>query len=476
MKNQKALSGLLWIVGLGFFMQTLDATILNTALPAMASHLNKNPLHMQSIVLAYSLTVVMLIPASGWLADRFGTRSVFLTAIALFTIGSMGCAASRSLDELVIARIVQGLGGGVLLPAGRLAIMRTFPSSQYVQALGFVAIPGLVGAILGPTLGGWIVSIASWRWIFVMNVPIGIVILIASRIVMSNIKLSVHRFDLKGYLLFAVCVLAFSLSLNGLADDNLPNTIVVTLLGVSLAAFAAYGWHAMRTNHPIFSLSLLDIRTYRVGLVGSLVARLGGDALPYLIPLLLQLGLGYPPHEAGMMMLPVAVAAMGAKRFIAPLITCYGYRRVLVGNSLLVGALIASFALVSTEQPAELRMIQLLAFGAFYSIQTTAMNALTLKDLVGHGASSGNALFSTVQMLAMSLSVTVASVLLIFFQSLFPIDTGTDSLPIFRATFICIGLVTAGSGWIFWQLASKASGRDHECSATGESIKETSTV
>jgi uncharacterized membrane protein len=141
-----------------------------------------------------------------------------------------------------------------------------------------------------------------------------------------------------------------------------------------------------------------------------------------------------------------------------------------------VGAFIASFALVSTEQPAELRMIQLLAFGAFYSIQTTAMNALTLKDLVGHGASSGNALFSTVQMLAMSLSVTVASVLLIFFQSLFSIDTGTDSLPIFRATFICIGLVTAGSGWIFWQLASNASGRDHECSATGESIQETSTV
>ncbi|MCG1055154.1 multidrug transporter subunit MdtD [Mycetohabitans sp. B5] len=476
MQKQGVLSGLLWVVGIGFFMQTLDATILNTALPTMASSFNKNPLHMQSIVLAYSLTVVMLIPASGWLADRFGTRSVFLVAIALFTIGSIGCATSRSLNELVIARVVQGLGGGVLLPAGRLAIMRTFPPSQYVQALGFVAIPGLVGAVLGPTLGGWIVSVASWRWIFVMNVPIGIAILMASRVVMDNIKLPVQRFDLKGYLLFVTCVLAISLSLNGLTDYNLSNTIVLTLLGASLVTFAAYGLHAARTDYPLFSLSLFNVRTYRVGLVGNLVARIGGDAMPYLIPLLLQIGLGYSPYEAGMMMLPVAAAAMGAKRFIAPLVTRYGYRRILASNSLLVGAIIASFSLVSTEQPAGLRMIQLLAFGALYSIQTTAMNALTLKDLVGPGASSGNALFSTAQMLAMSLSVTVASVLLIFFQSLFTTEMGTDSLPIFRATFICIGLITAGSVWVFGQLAPDAICRDRQCRTTGKRGEENVTI
>ncbi|KAG0164399.1 hypothetical protein DFQ30_010015 [Apophysomyces sp. BC1015] len=314
---------------------------------------------------------------------------------------------SRTLNELVAARVVQGLGGGLLLSAGRLAILRTFPPSQYLQALGFVAIPGLAGSVLGPTLGGWVVSIASWRWIFVMNVPIGIAIFIAGQIFINNIKLPVQRFDLKGYLLFAACVLAFSLSLDGLADRTLSNTVALTLLVVSLVTFAAYGLHAARTNYPLFPLNLFSVHTYRIGLFGNLVTRIGGDALPYLIPLLLQVGLGYPPYEAGLMMLPVAAAAMGTKRFIAPLVARYGYRRTLVSNSMLVALIIASFSLVSTEQPAWLRIIQLAAFGAFYSIQTTAMNVLTLKDLVSHGMSSGNGLFSTVQMLAMSLSVTV---------------------------------------------------------------------
>ncbi|MCX8566960.1 MAG: drug resistance transporter, EmrB/QacA subfamily [Glomeribacter sp. 1016415] len=474
MQNQKASSGLLWIVGIGFFMQTLDATVLNTALPTMASNFDKNPLQMQLIVIVYSLTMVMVIPASGWLADRFGTRFVFLMAIALFTIGSIGCVMSSTLNDLVIARVVQGLGGGVLLPAGRLAIMRTFPPSQYVQALGFVAIPGLVGAILGPTFGGWIVSVASWRWIFAMNIPIGIVILMTSRIFMNNIKLPVQRFDLKGYFLFAACVLTLSLSLNGSTDHNLSNAGVLTLLVVSLVTFAAYGRHAARTNYPLVSLSLFNVHTYRVGLLGNLVARIGGDALPYLIPLLMQIGLGYSPYEAGMMMIPMAVAAMGAKRFIAPLITRYGYRRTLAGNSILVGAIIASFSLVSMEQPAGLRIIQLVAFGAFYSIQTTAMNALTLKDLIGHGASNGNGLFSTVQMLAMSLSVTVAGILLTFFQSLFTVYASTDSLPIFRATFICIGLITASSVWVFWQLAPDA--RNQEGRPRGKSIERGLTI
>ncbi|KAG0188988.1 hypothetical protein DFQ28_004021 [Apophysomyces sp. BC1034] len=444
-------------------MQTLDATIINTALPAMASNLGKNPLQMQSVVLAYSLTVVMLIPASGWLADRFGTRLVFLTAIACFTIGSIGCVMSRTLNELVAARVVQGLGGGLLLSAGRLAILRTFPPSQYLQALGFVAIPGLAGSVLGPTLGGWVVSIASWRWIFVMNVPIGIAIFIAGQIFINNIKLPVQRFDLKGYLLFAACVLAFSLSLDGLADRTLSNTVALTLLVVSLVTFAAYGLHAARTNYPLFPLNLFSVHTYRIGLFGNLVTRIGGDALPYLIPLLLQVGLGYPPYEAGLMMLPVAAAAMGTKRFIAPLVARYGYRRTLVSNSMLVALIIASFSLVSTEQPAWLRIIQLAAFGAFYSIQTTAMNVLTLKDLVSHGMSSGNGLFSTVQMLAMSLSVTVVSVLLTLFQLLFTPHASANTLPIFRATFICIGLITAGSAWIFWQLAPEAKRREVGC-------------
>ncbi|WP_323072700.1 MFS transporter [Mycetohabitans endofungorum] len=468
MRSEKALTVLLWIVGTGFFMQTLDSTVLNTALPEIANNLGRHPLHMQPVVLAYSLAMVMVIPASGWLADRLGTRCIFLIAVALFTVGSIGCAISRTLDELVMARVVQGLGGGILLPAGRLAILRTHPPSQYLHALGFVAIPGLLGSALGPAFGGWIVSLASWRWIFWVNVPIGMTVFIAAQITIQNIKLPTQRFDLNGYMLFAACVLTLLLALNGLANHHLSFAVVLVLLGISSVTLIAYGRHAAHTDHPLFPFSLFAVRTYRIGLLGNGLTRMGGDALPYMIPLLLQLGLGYAPYEAGLMMLSMALAAMGAKRFVNPLITNYGYRRILVGNSLLIASIIASFSLVSPEQPVWLRIVQLAAFGGFYSIQATAMSAATLKDLVGRGASSGNGLFATVQMLAMSLGVTVASILLDLFQSLFTIQANDSLLPVFKANFICVGLIIAGSACIFWQLKPNRTVNAAPCCPTNK--------
>ncbi|TPQ25657.1 MFS transporter, partial [Cupriavidus pinatubonensis] len=236
---------MLWVVAVGFFMQTLDSTIVNTALPSMARSLGESPLRMQSVVIAYSLTMAVIIPASGWLADRFGTRTIFQTAIALFVLGSLLCAYAGTLPFLVAARVVQGVGGAMLLPVGRLSVLRTFPRDQYLQALSFVAIPGMIGPLIGPTLGGWLTQALSWHWIFLINVPVGILGALATVRYMPNARQSgIGHFDVAGYVLLAVAMLALSFSLDGLAEMGFQHATVLMLLIASMAALTAYVLHA----------------------------------------------------------------------------------------------------------------------------------------------------------------------------------------------------------------------------------------
>lgn len=445
---------MLWLVAMGFFMQTLDSTIVNTALPAMATSLGEAPWRMQGVVIAYSLTMAVMIPVSGWLADKVGIKRVFFGAILVFTIGSILCATAHTLAQLVIYRVVQGLGGAMLLPVGRLAVLHAFSGERYLSALAFVAIPGLVGPLIGPTLGGWLVHIASWHWIFLINVPVGIAGCVATYLYMPDRRNpDTAPFDFPGYLLLAIGMVALTVSLDGLADLGLQHAVVLVLLILSLGCFAAYGLHATRTAQPIFSLDLFKIHTFSVGLLGNLFARIGSGAMPYLIPLLLQVSLGYSALEAGLMMLPVAAAAMPSKKLITRLIIRHGYRRVLLINTVLVGVMMASFSLTSAEQPLWLRLLQLAIFGGVNSMQYTAMNTLTLKDLGTGGASSGNSLFSLVQMLSMSLGVTIAGAVLTTFTGLLKHVTPTNSLPAFHATFLCVGIITASTAWIFAQLA-----------------------
>ena len=234
---------LLWLVAIGFFMQTLDATIVNTALPAMAASLGVSPLRMQSVVVAYSLTMAMLIPASGWMADRFGTRRLFVSAIVLFTLGSLLCAVSQSLTQLVLSRIVQGIGGALLLPVGRLAVLRAFPREQFLQAMSFVALPGLIGPLIGPTLGGWLVEYTTWHWIFLINLPVGVLGCAATLAFMpEGLREVSQRFDLGGYAMLSFGMVALSLSLYGLAELGLRQATVLVLntvlVGLTMASFA----------------------------------------------------------------------------------------------------------------------------------------------------------------------------------------------------------------------------------------------
>ncbi len=441
---------LLWLVSLAIFMQMLDSTIVNTALPAMARSLGESPLQMQSVVFSYALAVASFIPASGWVADRFGTRRTFLAAIVLFTLGSLACALSPTLRWLVAARVLQGIGGAMLLPVGRLAVMRSVPRAQFLSAMSFIAIPALVGPLLGPTLGGWLVQVASWHWIFLINLPIGLVGLLAAlRIMPDHYGQERQHFDLAGYLMLAFGMVALSLALDGASGFGAAHALVLLLAVVGIAALAGYWLHAAGRRDALFPLTLFQIASFRIGILGNLFSRIGSGAMPLLIPLLLQVGMGMSPMAAGMMMIPVALSGMAAKRAAVTLVERFGYRRILMTNTVCVGLVMASFMFITVQQPLWLRLLQLALFGAVNSMQFTVMNTVTLRDLDTAQASSGNSLLSMVMMLATGFgAATAGSLLSTFGQHL----AGHGATAALHATFVCVGAITLSSTLVFWQL------------------------
>ncbi|MCG6539893.1 multidrug transporter subunit MdtD [Pseudomonas sp. KSR10] len=443
-----------WLVAIAFFMQTLDGTILNTALPAMARDLAEDPLRMQGVVIAYMLTVALLIPASGWVADRFGTRRIFFSAIVLFTLGSLLCAMSASFNQLVMARVVQAIGGALMLPVGRLVVLRAYPRSEFVRVMTFIALPGMVGPLIGPTLGGWLVEYASWHWIFLINLPVGLVGCIAALRFMPDLKSSERmRFDTVGFLLFGGSMVLITIALEGLGEMQMPHARVLLLMVIGSACLAAYWLRAGHVDEPLFSPTLFRTRSFAVGIFGNLFARLGSGALPFLLPLLLQVALGYSPAQAGMSMIPLALGAMLIKPLAKPLIDRLGYRRILVGNTLLLGSLIASLATIDAHTPTVLLLLQLSLIGMVNSMQFTAMNTVTLVGLSNQNASSGNSLLSVVVQLSMSLGVASAGALLGGFTV--PGADGEAVLQAFHLTFLCIGGMSMLAATLFFQLDSK---------------------
>jgi EmrB/QacA subfamily drug resistance transporter len=443
-----------WVVAIAFFMQTLDGTILNTTLPTMARDLGESPLRMQSVVIAYMLTVALFIPASGWLADRFGTRRAFLAAIVVFSLGSLLCALSPSLPWLVAARVVQGVGGALLLPVGRLAVLRAFPRAELLKVLSFVTIPGLVGPLLGPPLGGWLVEVATWHWVFLINLPVGALGVFAALRYMPDLHGAEQRFDWPGFVMFSLGLVMVTLGLQGLGERSISAPLAILLVMGGLAAMSAYWMHAARTDKPLFSLTLFRIPTFSVGILGNLFARLGSGAMPFLTPLFLQVGLGYSPSVAGLTMVPTVVGAMLIKFVAERVIKRFGYRRVLVTNTLLLGCFIGGFSLVDRGTPHLAILVYLGLFGICNSMQFTAMNTLTLGDLDDARASGGNSLLSVVMQLSMSLGVAAAGALLAAFAA--PAGSaGTDLSPTFHATYLCMGALSALAAGIFFQLGRR---------------------
>ncbi|MCW1875724.1 multidrug transporter subunit MdtD [Erwinia sp. INIA-01] len=443
-KSARSMAGLPWIAAMAFFMQALDATILNTALPAIAHSLNRSPLAMQSAVISYTLTVAMLIPVSGWLADRFGTRKVFIVAVFLFSFGSLACALSNSLGMLVISRVIQGVGGAMMMPVARLALLRAYPRSELLPVLNFVTMPGLIGPVLGPLLGGVLVTWATWHWIFLINIPIGALGIIYARKYMPDFTTPKRRFDLTGFLLFGLGLVGISSGIELFGERVVSSLIALSVLVGGIVLLLLYIVHARRHPSPLLPLPMFKTRTFSVGIIGNIASRLGTGCIPFLMPLMLQVGFGYTALIAGCMMAPTALGSILAKSLVTRVLRWFGYRKTLVGISVIIGVLIASFSLQSASWSVLAMLIPLFILGMAMSTQFTAMNTITLADLTDANASSGNSMLAVTQQLAIGFGVAVSAAVLRFYENF----DGT-TFQHFHATFLTMGIITVISALVF---------------------------
>jgi EmrB/QacA subfamily drug resistance transporter len=399
-----------WLVAVAYFMESLDTTILNTALPSMATALHVVPLSMKSVLTSYTLSLAVFIPVSGWVADRFGTRVVFGAAIGTFTLGSVLCGVSSDLHVLVACRILQGCGGAMMVPVGRLTMLHAFPKSELVRAMSFVAIPGLIGPLIGPLAGGLIVGFFHWRLIFFVNLPIGLLgLFFVDRHLPDYRAEHTDPLDWVGLVLFGSGVALLSYVLEVFGEHALTRGQIGGLVAVASALLLSYGLHARRALYPLLRLGLLRIRTLRVSVSGSFVTRLGVGGMPFLLPLLYQVGLGYSPIESGLLILPQSVAAICLKALTPGILARLGYRRVLLANTTLLGLLIGVFATVGPQTSVVVIGLQALAFGFLSSLQFTSMNTLAYADVQDADTSMASTIASTMQQMSASFGVAAAS-------------------------------------------------------------------
>jgi EmrB/QacA subfamily drug resistance transporter len=399
-----------WLVAVGLFMESLDTTILNTAVPAIAAALDVPPLSMKAVLASYTLSLAVFIPVSGWMANRYGTRRVFASAIGIFTIGSVLCGISSNIHWLVAFRILQGSGGAMMLPVGRLTLIRTFAKSELINATSFVAIPSLVGPMLGPVIGGAIVAYLHWRVIFFVNIPIGLCgLYMVYRHLPDYRETRNYPLDMVGLVLFSSGVALLSYVLEVFGETNLSVGEMLGLLSISGALLATYGLHAKRTVHPLLRLKLLAIRTFRISVSGNLFTRLGIGGIPFLLPLLYQVGLGFSPIKSGVLIMPQAIAAMSLKLTMPLILKRFGYRAVLIANTLMLGIMIMLFATIDVATPVWLIAMMAFAYGFLTSLQYTSMNTLAYADVIAQEASGASTIASTVQQMAVSFGVATAS-------------------------------------------------------------------
>jgi len=428
------------IVACALFMQNLDSTVVATALPAIAADFGSSPIHLKLALTTYLLTIAVFLPASGWMADTFGARLVFRVAILVFTVGSVMCGLARSVEWLVIARIVQGLGGAMMVPVGRLVVLRSVSKSELVAALSWLTIPGLAGPVLGPPVGGFLTTYASWPWIFWINVPVGILGIVLASFYIPDIREERHtNFDWVGFAQtgFGLALLMFGSTTLGL--NLLPLTLDFLIMAVGAALLFAYVKHTRRISDPILNLALFRIPSFRHSIVGATIFRLGLGASPFLLPLLLQLGFGMTAFASGLITFSSAAGALVMK-FTAPLIIrLFGFKRVLIVNTLLSAVFIALPAFFTPATPASLMIGLLLVGGFFRSLQFTATNALTFADVTRDEMSQATVISSVAQQIAMSAGITVGAIVL---QITVSATGGEITASSFWPAFLAVGITT----------------------------------
>lgn len=442
-----------WVVATALFMEQLDSTIVNTAVPSMAASLHVTPLSLKAVVASYILSLAVGIPVSGWIADRYGTRRVFAGAVSIFTISSVFCGLAMNVPQMVAARILQGIGAALMMPVGRLTVIRTFPKAELLQAMNFVIIPALIGPLLGPTVGGLIVHWLSWREIFFVNVPAGVVALwLIHRYMPDYYGDATRPLDVIGLVLFGTgtALLSWLLEIFGEHQVDIRVEAVLFLLSVSL--LAAYWRHALKAPYPLLQMALFKVRTFRVSVIGGFITRLGVGGLPFLTPLLFQIGLDLPAWQSGLLMMPTAAAAMGMKLISARVLGRFGYRRVLIVNTLMIGAIINLYSLVSAQTPLIAIILIGLALGFFNSLQFSSMNSMAYADIETNDSSMASTIASSFQQISMSFGLAFGSLVTAWYLG--PVAQ-SDRLAVTAAlhhAFLTLGGLTIVSSLSFWTL------------------------
>lgn len=405
-----------WLVAVAFFMESLDTTILNTAVPVISQALHVTPLSMKAVLASYTLSLAIFIPISGWMADRFGTRHVFASAIGLFTLGSLLCGLAGSIHLLVAFRVLQGMGGAMMVPVGRLTLVRTFAKSELIRIMSFVSIPALVAPMLGPVAGGLIVVYFHWRVIFFLNIPIGILGLILVYQHLPNYcEDNTPPLDIIGLILFGSGIALLSYVLEVFGEHSLSAREISGMLAISFALLVGYWLHAHTMQSPLLRLGLFKTRTFRAAVNGGFFTRIGIGGVPFLLPLLYQTGLGFTPIQSGLLIMPQALGAMAIKSVLRILLARIGYRGVLISNTVIIGVLLGVFSTIDARTA--LWLIVLLAFfyGAFTSLQYTSMNTLVYADIPEQDTSSAGSIASTMQQMSISFGVATAGLTTAFF-------------------------------------------------------------
>jgi len=452
-KTEKINKGIITVVvSFALFMEALDATIINTAIPVMAKNLQVNPVDLKIALISYLLSLAIFIPISGWIADKFGTKQVFITALTVFTLSSAACGMAHSLPELVIARCLQGLGGSLTLPVGRLIILRTYERHQLIHAMSKVIMVVSLGLMLGPVLGGLITHYFSWRWVFLVNIPVGMMTIIAAFHFLENTpKKIVPPLDFIGFILFGTALATVTFGLYALSETTFSDSVTVIILTISLILFMLYVIHSRRAIHPIINVSLFKSRTFLISVLGNLISRLSFGGVPFLLPLLLQIGLGYSPQVSGLLIAPMAVGVLFVKMFTLRLLRLLGYKKLLMVNTLLVSLCLWSFTLISSEVSSYLIGVITFIFGIIIAVQYSGMNSLAYAELSPDDLSSAASIMGTLQQIAQSFGVALGALLLRYYSadshSMFNLTT-----PIFHQAFVAMGVITLFSTVIFLQL------------------------
>jgi EmrB/QacA subfamily drug resistance transporter len=445
-----------WLMASVFFIEVLDESIISTSIPRMAASLHLNPLALKAAIISYLISLAVLIPTSGWIAGRFGVRRVLTTAVGIFMLGSLCCGLSSNLDELVLSRVLQGIGGAMMTPLGRMTMLHTFKKHELVRAMNFVIIPGLVGGMSGPVVGGLIVTYFSWRMIFFINIPFCLIAMLMVSRYVPDIKIKQSpAFDWVGFVLLGCGLGGITYAMEGLGQHFLPLWISLSICAVSLFSIFICYRYSLDRPHSIIEVTLFKIQTFRIAFITGVLNRLSITCVFFLLPLLYQINFGWLPVWSGLMMTPIIIGSISAKSISHHVLNTLGVRRLLLIDSIIMGLIIMSNAFIDVTTPASLMVMLNFALGASMSLFFTAGNGMAYAELEQMQKMQGVSIFSTIQRVTTGLGVGVTALVLTIFLSG---DMLTNSSPVsaFHYTFLVMGIFCFISVGFFFLLPHNA--------------------